>query len=126
MEEEKEKRKEDNGLMLGYDTVVREGAMLTTAGGILFGFLLNLLIYSLEDFSSLNQQNYASRSFALNHYSNFAIRYACYLSSHSVSISRFRKFKNRSHRFMMFGLIPAGVTLYLALEIAMSFAVGRG
>ncbi len=26
----------------------------------------------------------------------------------------------------MFGLIPAGVTLYLALEIALSFTVDRG
>ena len=36
------------------------------------------------------------------------------------------KFKDRSHRFVMFGLIPAGVTLYLALEIALSFTVGSG
>lgn len=36
------------------------------------------------------------------------------------------KFKERSHRFMMFGLIPAGVTLYLALEIALSLTVGGG
>jgi hypothetical protein len=35
------------------------------------------------------------------------------------------KFKERSHRFMMFGLIPAGLTLYLALEIALSFTFGR-
>lgn len=30
------------------------------------------------------------------------------------------KFKNRSHRFIMFGLIPAGITLYLELAIALS------
>ena len=36
------------------------------------------------------------------------------------------KLKDRSHRFMMYGLIPAGVTLYLALEIALSFTMGRG
>ena len=35
------------------------------------------------------------------------------------------KIKERSHRFVMFGLIPAGLTLYLALEIALSFTVGR-
>ena len=30
------------------------------------------------------------------------------------------KFKVRSHRFIMFGLIPAGFTLYLGLELALS------
>jgi hypothetical protein len=35
------------------------------------------------------------------------------------------KIKERSHKFMIFGLIPAGVTLYLALEIALSLIVGR-
>jgi hypothetical protein len=35
------------------------------------------------------------------------------------------KFKERSHKFVIFGLIPAGVTLYLALEIALSFTVSR-
>jgi hypothetical protein len=30
------------------------------------------------------------------------------------------KFKKRSHRFVIFGLIPAGITLYLGLAIAMS------
>jgi hypothetical protein len=33
------------------------------------------------------------------------------------------KHKERSHKFIIFGLIPAGVTLYLALEIALSFTV---
>jgi hypothetical protein len=35
------------------------------------------------------------------------------------------KFKERSHKFMIFSLIPAGVTLYLALEIALSFTVSK-
>jgi hypothetical protein len=28
------------------------------------------------------------------------------------------KFKSRSHRFILLGLIPAGITLYLGLELA--------
>jgi hypothetical protein len=32
----------------------------------------------------------------------------------------FEKFKRRSHRFVIFGLIPAGFTLYLGLELALS------
>jgi hypothetical protein len=35
------------------------------------------------------------------------------------------KFRERSHRFMIFGLIPAVITLYFGLEIALSFTVGR-
>jgi hypothetical protein len=35
------------------------------------------------------------------------------------------RIKERSHRFMVFGLIPAAITLYLALEIALSLIVGR-
>jgi hypothetical protein len=33
--------------------------------------------------------------------------------------------KDRSHKFITFGLIPAGITLYLALEIALSLTVSR-
>lgn len=36
------------------------------------------------------------------------------------------KFKIRSHRFIMFGLIPAGITLYLGLEIALSSVMAPG
>lgn len=30
------------------------------------------------------------------------------------------KFKKRSYRFIMFGLVPSGITIYLGLEIALS------
>ena len=38
----KEKENEKDHLILGYDTIVRESALLTTTGGILFGFLLSI------------------------------------------------------------------------------------
>jgi hypothetical protein len=38
-----ERRKEDR-LIRDYDKVLRESALLTTFAGILFGFLLNILI----------------------------------------------------------------------------------
>lgn len=34
------------------------------------------------------------------------------------------KFKNRAHRFMMFGFVPLGLTLYLSLEVAISLLTG--
>jgi hypothetical protein len=35
------------------------------------------------------------------------------------------KFKIRSHRFIVFGLIPAGITLFLGLELALSSILDR-
>jgi hypothetical protein len=37
----------------------------------------------------------------------------------------FEKFKKRSHRFTLFGLIPAAITLFLGLELAMTFLIGN-
>jgi hypothetical protein len=36
----------------------------------------------------------------------------------------FHKFKTRSHRFILLGLIPAGITLYLGLELAIHSLLG--
>ena len=36
-----------------------------------------------------------------------------------------QKFKIRSHRFIIFGLIPAGITLFLGLELALSSLLDR-
>jgi hypothetical protein len=36
-----------------------------------------------------------------------------------------QKFKIRSHRFIIFGLIPAGITLFLGLELALSSIIDR-
>ena len=52
---DKEKQKEEDRLILGYDTIVRESALLTATGGILFGFLLDISINTPEDFSSINK-----------------------------------------------------------------------
>jgi hypothetical protein len=52
---DKEKQKEEDHLILGYDTIVRESALLTATGGILFGFLLDISINTPEDFSSINK-----------------------------------------------------------------------
>jgi hypothetical protein len=35
------------------------------------------------------------------------------------------KFKERVHKFITFGLIPEAVTLYLALQIALSLILSR-
>lgn len=115
--------KEKDRLIRDYDTVVRESALLTTFGGILFGFLLNISINNPEDFSLINKITLLIALYSITIAISLFVMPVVY---HHVQYpyKDLEKFKERSHRFMMFGLIPAGVTLYLALEIALSLTVG--
>jgi hypothetical protein len=121
---DKEKQKEEDRLILGYDTIVRESALLTTTGGILFGFLLDISINTPEGFSSINKITLLVALYSITIAISLFVMPVIY---HHLQYPYrdLGKFKERSHRFMMFGLIPAGITLYLALEIALSFTVGR-
>lgn len=123
-DKDKVHEKEEDRLILGYDTIVRESALLTTTGGILFGFLLQISISAPEGFSSINKITLLIALYSITIAISLFVMPVIY---HHIQYPYrdLEKFKERSHRFMMFGLIPAGVTLYLALEIALSFTVGR-
>jgi hypothetical protein len=123
-DKDKVHEKEEDRLILGYDTIVRESALLTTTGGILFGFLLQISISAPEGFSSINKVTLLIALYSITIAISLFVMSIIY---HHIQYPYrdLEKFKERSHRFMMFGLIPAGVTLYLALEIALSFTVGR-
>ena len=123
-DKDKVHEKEEDRLILGYDTIVRESALLTTTGGILFGFLLQISISAPEGFSSINKVTLLIALYSITIAISLFVMPVIY---HHIQYPYrdLEKFKERSHRFMMFGLIPAGVTLYLALEIALSFTVGR-
>jgi hypothetical protein len=120
---DKEKKEEKDRLIQDYDTIVRESALLTTSGGILFGFLLNISINAPENFSLINKITLLAALYSITIAVSLFVMPVVY---HHVQYPYrdLDKFKERSHRFMMFGLIPAGVTLYLALEIALSLTVG--
>ena len=120
---DKEKKEEKDRLIRDYDTIVRESALLTTSGGILFGFLLNISINAPENFSLINKITLLAALYSITIAVSLFVMPVVY---HHVQYPYrdLDKFKERSHRFMMFGLIPAGVTLYLALEIALSLTVG--
>jgi hypothetical protein len=120
----KEKENEKDGLILGYDTIVRESALLTTTGGILFGFLLDISINSQESFSLINRITLLVALYSITIAISLFVMPVIYHHM-QYPYRDLEKFKERSHKFMIFGLIPAGVTLYLALEIALSFTVGR-
>jgi hypothetical protein len=114
-----EKRKEDR-LVRDYDTVLRESALLTTFAGILFGFLLNISINAVR-----NELEYDDRIALVVALFSITIAISLFVMPviyHHIQYpyGDFEKFKRRSHRFVIFGLIPAGFTLYLGLELALS------
>lgn len=106
-------------LLAGYDSIIRESALLTTFSGFLFGFLLNISVLVPGRLTLANQ-----------------ITLLVSIMSITVAISLFvmpviyhhmqypyrdiKKFKKRAHKFMKSGFIPIGITLYLSLEIALS------
>jgi ABC-type uncharacterized transport system permease subunit len=112
-------KKPSDKLTSDYGTIIRESALLTTFAGFLFGFLLTISVNSSTNFTEENK-----------------IILLIAISSITVSISLFimpviyhhlefpyidfEKFKKRSHRFTLYGLVPAMITLFLGIELAMS------
>jgi uncharacterized membrane protein YvlD (DUF360 family) len=100
-----------------YDSVLRESALLTTVAAILFGFLLNISVNPPDDFTNFGK--------ILLLMTLFSIVIATLLFSMPViyhhaqyPYKKFDKFQARSHRFIIFGIIPFLLTLYLSLSIA--------
>ncbi len=113
----------DDKLTADYDTILKESAILTTFAGILFGFLLNM---SLNIPKNLH---YNDRIIIIVSLSSITIAILLFIMP--VIYHHFEypyidlnKFKSRSHRFFLFGLIPTGVTLYLGLELAINSISG--
>ncbi|AIC16241.1 membrane protein of unknown function [Nitrososphaera viennensis EN76] len=97
---------------------------MTTFSGILFGFLLNISVNVPQDFDIVDR---ISLLVAL-----YSITVAIFLFIMPVIYHHlqypyrdFEKFKKRSHRFMLFGVVPAIVTLYFGLELALSSVIGN-
>ena len=102
-----------------YDTVLKESAILTTFGGFLFGFLLNISI------RGANQLIYPEKVILV--LSLFSITIAVTLFVMPVIYHHLQfpytdidRFKRRAHRFILFGLAPTAFTLYLGLVLAFS------
>ena len=121
---DKEKREERDRLIQDYDTIVKESSLLTTSGGILFGFLLSISINAPEGFSLINRITLLIALYSITIAVSLFVMPVIYHHLQYPS-KNLEKYKERSHKFIIFGLIPAGVTLYLALEIALSFTVSR-
>lgn len=106
-------------LVEDYGTVLRESAVLTTFAGILFGFLFNTSVSLPDSFAVSERVPLLVALFSITVAISLFIMPVIY---HHVQYpyQDIEKFKQRSHRFIVFGLIPAGITLYLGLEIALS------
>ena len=116
-------RKEDR-LIKDYDTILKESALLTTFAGILFGFLLEISINTPEDFALGDKILLLLSLFSITIAASLFVMPVIY---HHLQYpyKDLDKFKIRSHRFIIFGLIPASVTLFLGLELALSSLLDR-
>lgn len=114
-----------DGLVQDYGTVLRESAVLTAFAGILFGFLFNTSVSAPD---SLIFADRVSLLIALFSITVAVLLFVMPVIYHHLQYpyTDIEKFKIRSHRFIMFGLIPAGITLYVGLEIALSSVMAPG
>jgi len=106
-------------LFRDYDTVLKESAVLTTFGGVLFGFLLNISIRGANQLSYLERIILVLALFSITIAVSLFVMPVIY---HHVQFpySDVDKFKKRAHRFILFGFIPTIVTLYLGMILAFS------
>ena len=100
-----------------YGSVLRENAILTTFSAFLFGFLLNIAINPSKSFIFIDKIILLISLFSITISAVLFIMPVIYHHLEYPYID-FDKFKQRSHRFTLFGLIPAMITLFLGLQLA--------
>jgi hypothetical protein len=115
---------ERDRLLKDYDSVIRESALLTTFTGILFGFLLTISVEAANEFSAIDRITVLAALFSNSVAISLFVLPVLY---HHIQFpySDVEKFKLRVHRFMMFGFIPTGATLYLCLVLSLSSVIGE-
>lgn len=105
-----------------YGSVLRENAILTTFSAFLFGFLLNIAINHSANFILIDKLVILISLFSIT---ISAVLFIMPIIYHHLEYPYldFAKFKKRSHRFTLFGLIPAIITLFLGLQLATRFLI---
>jgi len=113
----------DDKLVQRYDTILKESALLSTFSGILFGFLLNMAINIPEHFEFIDKVTLIVALYSTTVAASLFVMPVIY---HHLQYpyGSLDKFKSRSHRFIILGLIPAGLTLYLGLQLAIHSLLG--
>ncbi|MFZ0629638.1 MAG: DUF6328 family protein [Nitrososphaeraceae archaeon] len=113
----------DDKLVQRYDTILKESALLSTFSGILFGFLLNMAINVPNTFAFDDKLTLIVALYSITVAASLFVMPVVY---HHLQYpyGSLDKFKTRSHTFIILGLIPAGITLYLGLELAIHSLLG--
>ena len=116
--------KNSKDISSSYDTILKESAALTTFSGILFGFILNISINPPITFSYMDKILLLITLFTITIATSLFVMPIIY---HHIQYpyGDFEKFRKRSHRFILYGLIPVGITLLIALEIASSLLINQ-
>jgi hypothetical protein len=114
--------KNSKDISSSYDTILKESAALTTFSGILFGFFLNISINPPITFSYLNKILLLITLYTIT---TAAALFVMPIIYHHIQYpyGDFEKFRKRSHRFILYGLIPVGITLIIALLINQSLSI---
>ena len=114
---DKDEKENKDKLAPDYGSVLRENAILTTFSAFLFGFLLNISINPSKSFIFIDKIILLISLFSITISAVLFIMPVIYHHLEYPYLD-FDKFKERSHRFTLFGLIPAMITLFLGLQLA--------
>lgn len=119
-----EEKKPSDKLTPDYGALLRESAILTTFSAFLFGFLLNISINSPTGFILIDKIILLIALFSITISAVLFIMPVIYHHLEYPYLD-FDKFKKRTHRFTLFGLIPAMITLFLGLQLATRSLIGN-
>lgn len=125
-EKENQKREEvKDDIVKDFDSVVREGSVLSSVSGIIFGFLLNISINSPAGFTTEDSIILMISLYSITFAVSFFVMPVVY---HHLQYPYrdIDKFKIRSHQFIKFGMIPGGITMYLGLVLGLKFGLHNG
>ncbi len=116
--------KNSKDISSSYDTILKESAALTTFSGFLFGFILNISINPPNTFSYIDKILLLITLYTITTATALFVMPIIY---HHLQYpyGDLEKFKKRSHRFILSGLIPVGITLFIALEITSSLLISK-
>ncbi|HEY6587547.1 MAG TPA: DUF6328 family protein [Nitrososphaeraceae archaeon] len=116
--------KNSKDISSSYDTILKESAALVTFSGILFGFILNISINPPDTFSYMDKILLLITLYAIT---IAACLFVMPIIYHHLQYPYhdFEKFRKRSHRFILYGLIPVGITLIIALGISSSLLITK-
>lgn len=122
-ENQREEVKDD--IVKDYDSVVREGSVLSSVSGIIFGFLLNISINSPSGFTTEDSLILMISLYSITFAISFFVMPIIY---HHVQYpyKDIDKFKIRAHQFIKFGMIPGAITMYLGLVLGLKFGLHNG